>query len=91
MKKFHNLFNEGYEILLYSNRLSVRKKDPDYNYYQQIRKYEVKEELKIIGNDKAIGPNNISIKVWKNVGGRGISSLTNIFNEIMRSNQMIDE
>jgi hypothetical protein len=73
MKKFHNLFNEGYEMLLDSNRLSVRKKDQDYNYYRQIKKHEVKEELKIIGNDKSIGSNNISIKVWKNVGGRGIS------------------
>ena len=67
MKKFHNLFKEGYEILLDSNRLSVRKKNQDYNYYRQIQIHEVKEELKIIGNDKAIGSNNISIKVCKSI------------------------
>ena len=42
-KYFHNLFNEGYEILPYSNILDIREEDQNYNYYHRIQEHVVKE------------------------------------------------
>ena len=41
-KYFHNLFNEGYEILRDSNRLDIREEDQNYNYYCHIQEHELK-------------------------------------------------
>ena len=90
-KYFHNLFNEGYEILPDSNRLDIREEDRNYNYYRRIQEHEVKEALKRMSNGKAVGPDNIPIEVWKSLGDRGIGWLTKLFNEIMRTKKMPDE
>jgi len=90
-KYFHNLFNEGYEILLDSNMLTIREEDRNYNYYRQIQEHEVKEALKRMSNGKAVGPANIPIKVWKSLGDRGIVWLTKLFTEIMRTKKISDE
>jgi len=37
MKYFHNLCNQGYEILLDSNKLDIRGDDQNYNYYRWIQ------------------------------------------------------
>lgn len=39
---FHNLFNEGYVILLYSNNPYIRQENQNYNYHRQIQEHEVK-------------------------------------------------
>ena len=36
-------------------------------------------------NGKTVGPNNVSMKVWKCLGEKGISWLTKLFNMIMKS------
>jgi len=63
MKYFHNLCNQGYEILLDSNKLDIRGDDQNYN-----DKNEVKEALKRMSNDKTVGSKNIHIEVWKSLG-----------------------
>ena len=67
-KYFHNLFNEGYEILRDSNMLDIREEDRNYNYYRRIQEHEVKKALKRMRNGKAVGSNNIHIEVWKSLG-----------------------
>ena len=42
-------------------------------------------------NSKVVGLDNILIEVWKCLGAKGISWLTKLFNEIMRSKKMSDE
>ena len=42
-------------------------------------------------NGKVVGPVNIPIEVWKCLGMKGISWLTNLFNEILRSKKMPNE
>ena len=81
-KYVHNLFNEGYEILPDSNRLDIREEDRNYNYYRQIQEHEVREALKSMSTGKAVGPNNISIEVWKSLGDRGIVWLTNFLTRL---------
>jgi len=74
-KYFHNLFNEGYEILLDSyrldidsNRLDIGEENRNYNYYRRIQEHEVREVLKRMSSGKAVGPDNIPIEVWKSLG-----------------------
>jgi len=90
-KYFHNLFNEGFEILPDSNRLDIGEEDRNYNYYRRIQEHEVREALKRMSSGKAVGPDNIPIEVWKSLGDRGIVWLTNLFNEIMRTKKMPDK
>ena len=40
---------------------------------------------------KALGPDGISIEVWKNVGSAGIMWLTRLFNMILKERRMPDE
>jgi len=82
---------KGYEILPDSNRLDIREKDRNYNYYRLIQEHEVKEALKRISNGKAVEPDNIPIEVWKSLDDRGIVWLTKLFNEIMRKKKIPDE
>ncbi|KAL5176375.1 LINE-1 retrotransposable element ORF2 protein [Glycine soja] len=86
---FHNLFNDGYGYD--SSSLDTREEDRNYKYYRRIQKQEVKEALKRMSNDKAVGPDNIPIEVWKTLGDRGLEWLTELFNEIMRSKRMPEE
>lgn len=79
------MFNERYEILLDSNMINIRGKDRNYNYNHHIQELEVKEAYKRMSNDKAVGPDNIHIEVWKSLGYRGIVWLTKHFNETMRT------
>lgn len=41
------------------------------NYCQRIRKIEVKEALRKMRLEKAVGPDGFSIEVWKCLGGKG--------------------
>jgi len=44
-----------------------------------------------MSSGKAVGSDNIPIKVWKSLGDRGTVWLTKLFNEIMRTKKMSDE
>jgi len=85
-KYFHNLFNEGYEILPYSNMLDIREEDQNYNYYRRIQEHVVKEAL-----ERQLDQITYLLKCGKILGGRGIVWLTKLFNEIMRTKKMLDE
>ncbi|XP_057540588.1 uncharacterized protein LOC130818434 [Amaranthus tricolor] len=44
-----------------------------------------------MGRTKVVGPDNISIEVWKGLGEEGIRWLTNLFNIILRTHKMPKE
>ena len=48
-----------------SDGLNTREDNQNHTSYHRIREFEVKEALKWIENGKEIGPDSISIKVWK--------------------------
>nr|KYP34423.1 Retrovirus-related Pol polyprotein LINE-1 [Cajanus cajan] len=87
---FHSLFNESQDRLQ-SYRVDRREEGLNYTYCRRIREVEVREALKRLENGKAVGPDTIPIEVWKTLGAKGISWLTKLFNEIMRSNKMPEE
>jgi hypothetical protein len=52
---------------------------------------EVREALKRMKVGKAVGPDDIPIKVWRCLGDLAIVWLTKMFNNIYRSNKMPEE
>ena len=42
-------------------------------------------------NGKSVGPDGISIEVWKCLGEEGATLLTKLFREILRSKKMSDD
>jgi hypothetical protein len=52
---------------------------------------EVREALKRMKVGKAMGPDDIPIKVWRCLGDLAIVWLTKMFNNIYRSNKMPEE
>ena len=44
-----------------------------------------------MGGFKVVGPDNISIQVWRDLGEEGIHWLTKLFNAIWRSSKMLEE
>jgi len=44
-----------------------------------------------MSSGKAVGLENIPIKVWKSLGDKGIVWLTKLLNEIMRTKKISDE
>ena len=55
---------------------------------RRIQESEVREALKRMKGGKAMGPDGISIKVWRCLGDIAIVWLTKMFNNIFRSNKM---
>jgi hypothetical protein len=51
----------------------------------------VKESLKNMKTCKTLGPDDISIEVWRCFGDIAIVCLNKLFNTIFRSNKMPDE
>ena len=49
-----------------------REKDQNFSFYQQTQEAEVNEALKKMDNGKAMGLDNMSIKVLKCLGRNGI-------------------
>ena len=60
-------------------------------FVRRIQESEVKEALKRMKGDKAMGSDGIPIEVWKCLGDNAIVWLTKLFNHIFRSNRMPDE
>ncbi|KAK3507804.1 hypothetical protein QTP70_000856 [Hemibagrus guttatus] len=48
----------------------------------EIRKDEVRKALKRMKGGKAVGPDNITVEVWKCLGEAAVEFLTNLFNRI---------
>jgi hypothetical protein len=57
-------------------------------FVRRIQESEVKEALKKMKTDKALGPADIPIEVWRCLGDIAIVWLTKLFNIIFRSNKM---
>ena len=58
---------------------------------RRIQESEVRETLKRMKGDKAMGPDGIPIEVWRCLGDTAIVWLTKLFNHIFRSNKIPDE
>ena len=56
-----------------------------------ITKEEVEVAIKKMGRTKAVGPDNISIEIWRDLGKEGICWLTKLFNVILRTHKMPEE
>ena len=55
---------------------------------QRIRVIEIKNALKKMKMGKVLGPDGISIEIWKCLGDLGLYQLTNLFNEVLSVNKM---
>jgi hypothetical protein len=86
---FDNLFNGENETM--DTQLDDSFDDLNRCFVRIIQESEVKEALKSMKGDKAMGPDGIPIEVWKCPGDIAIVWLTNLFNHIFRSNKMPDE
>jgi Reverse transcriptase (RNA-dependent DNA polymerase) len=65
--------------------------DTNRRFVRRIQESEMKEALKKMKTDKALGLDDIPIEVWRCLGGIAIVRLTKLFNTIFRSNKMPDE
>jgi hypothetical protein len=65
--------------------------DTNRRFVRRIQESEVKEDLKKMKTDKALGPDDIPIEVWRCLGDIAIVWITKLFNTIFRSNKTPDE
>jgi hypothetical protein len=65
--------------------------DTNRRFVHRIRVLELRKALKRIKVSKAMGPDGISIKVWRCLGDLAIVWLSKMFNNIYRSNKMPEE
>ena len=63
----------------------------EYGSTSDITTGKLEEALKKIGRTKAVGPDNISIEVWRGLGEKGIRWLINLFNIILRTHKVPEE
>jgi hypothetical protein len=85
---FDKLFNDESEKIAIELDDSI---DTNMRFVRRIQESEVKEALKKMKTDKALGPDNIPIEVWRCLRDIAIVWLTKLFNIIFRSNKMSDE
>jgi Reverse transcriptase (RNA-dependent DNA polymerase) len=85
---FDKLFNDDSEKIAIELDDSV---DANRRFVRRIQESEVKEPLKRMKTGKALGPDDIPIKVWRCLKDIAIAWLTKLFNTIFRSNKMLDE
>jgi hypothetical protein len=86
---FDKLFNEDSGSS--SIELDISLDDLNRQFVHRIQESEVKDDLKMMKRGKAMGPDGISIEVWRTLGDVAIVWLTKLFNLIFRSNKMPDE
>ncbi|GJU40600.1 putative pre-mRNA-processing factor 6-like [Tanacetum coccineum] len=60
-------------------------------YCSRIRHTEVKEALRKMGRNKAVGPDEIPIEAWRCLGGEGVRWLTILFNKTFLRAKMPEE
>jgi hypothetical protein len=86
---FDKLFNEDSGSS--SIELDIFLDDLNRQFVHRIQESEVKDDLKMMKRGKTMGPDGISIEVWRTLGDVAIVWLTKLFNLIFRSNKMPDE
>jgi hypothetical protein len=86
---FDKLFNKDSGSS--SIELNISSDDINRQFVRRIQESEVKDALKRMKGGKAMGPDGIPIKVWRNLGEVAFVWLTKLFNIIFRSNKMFDE
>ncbi|KAK3551641.1 hypothetical protein QTP70_020851 [Hemibagrus guttatus] len=57
----------------------------------KIRKDEVRKALKRMKSGKAVGPDDITVEVWKCLGEAAVEFLANLFNRVLESERMPEE
>ncbi|GJZ34753.1 hypothetical protein Tco_0580570 [Tanacetum coccineum] len=60
-------------------------------YCSRIRHIEVKEALRKMGRNKAVGPDKIPIEAWRCLGGEGVRWLTILFNKTLSRAKIPEE
>ena len=58
---------------------------------ESIIKEEVRENMKRMKNGKAVGPDDMSVEVWKCLGESALKFLTKLYNRVMESERMPEE
>jgi hypothetical protein len=86
---FDKLFNEDSENSFIE--LDISSDDFNRQFVLWIQESEVKNALKRMKGGKAMGPDGISIEVWRTLGDVAIVWLIKLFNLIFWSNKMPDE
>ena len=56
-----------------------------------VSREEVKNTVRRMKNDKAAGPDELPVKVWKCMGKMGIEFLTRLFNRLLMGERMPEE
>ena len=56
-----------------------------------VSREEVKNALRIMKKNKAVGPDELPVKVWKCMGKMGIKFLTRLFNRLLVGERMPEE
>jgi hypothetical protein len=74
-----------------SIELDISSDDLNRQFVRMIQEFEVKDALKRMKGDKAMGSDGIPIEMWRSLGDIAIVWLTMLFNLIFRSNKMSDE
>ncbi|KAK3552031.1 hypothetical protein QTP70_031579 [Hemibagrus guttatus] len=87
-------WNEYFEELM--NEENEREKRVEgVNSVEQkvdkIRKDEVRKAMKRMKVGKAVGPDDISVEVWKCLGEAAVEFLTSLFNRVLESERMPEE
>ena len=74
---FYKFFNDKQTMRIDMKNLIIQEENQNFFFCHQIRKVEVKKALKKIDNEKAIGPDNISIEIWKCLEEKALFGLPN--------------
>ncbi|KAI8556243.1 hypothetical protein RHMOL_Rhmol05G0237300 [Rhododendron molle] len=88
---FEKLLNEKHEGGFGGEEVYVSGENIEYEFYRRIQKFEVVKVLKRMKPGKALGPDGISIEVWKSLGDLGATWLTKLFNKIIMTRKMPNE
>ena len=87
MKKIKERWKEYFDKLFNSSStqdlddLTIQCKDMNHNYMRRISESKV-EALKRMKLRKVVGPDGVSIEVWRCLGEVGMRWLTNLFKKI---------
>jgi Reverse transcriptase (RNA-dependent DNA polymerase) len=87
-KYFDKLFNDESKKTAIELDDSI---DTNRRFVRRIKESELKEALKKMKIGKVLGPDDISIEIWRCLGDIAIVWLTKLFNTIFRSNKIPDE
>ncbi|KAK1661097.1 hypothetical protein QYE76_049256 [Lolium multiflorum] len=86
---FDGLFNDGNGGTM--PKLDDSFDDTNRHFVRRIQELEVKEAHKRMKGGKSLGPDDISIEVWRSLGDVAIVWLTKLFNNIFQSSKMPKE